>query len=706
MASISDLMSDELTGHSVDLMRVEAATAKKILGQLKALEHELVQKIGSIDTESVSGSYKLGRLEKLKDQTSASIKNFYSKNKKILNDDLVELSQIEEKYSRNALNKAFKVELASTAVPLQTLKQLARGSLIEGSPAAEWWSRQAAGLRQKFNDQMTLGVLQGETNGQLVQRLRGTATGKFITYEIDGVKKKYREFVGGLMDIPSHQAKALVRTSVQNVANLARMETYKANSDVISKIQTLASLDNRTTPICIARSGLVWELATGNPVGHDEPFPGPPPWHYNCRSTFVPITKTFQELAEESGKKLKKKVGEIPPSTQASMDGQVSQSLNYESWLKTKPKSFQKQVLGNEKYKMFTKGELKLKDLIDHQTGRPLSLAELRMKIEGPSDTIEKVVKEMASLKPFDIKGESLLDRKNKLLKHKPTNKMSKYMSEEAFPGASRKEFRGKLKAVLESKDREDLFNFFKSMESAESQGLLDWNLLLENLDDYLLEALNEVAIAWGSSSTGSVQSLILQLAVRKEMGLSSSIVSHLESSLEYKKAVRVLEDKSISKGASLFVRAVYNNTQDLLKANGINEVYAYRGATYTKTPTYLQNKANKKGGVERQPTIRVEASTQPLNSWTTDFGIAIDFAESTENAASASIFASKIPATRIFSTSADTLGEGWQSELVILGGVDEVTAVVYDPKKFSFYEKGSGANEEAIFKLLDKGDD
>lgn len=679
MPSISDVISDELTGHSVDLLRVEAGVAKKILGQLKALEQELVQKIGSIDTESVSGSYKLNRLEKLKEQTSSSIKNFYKKNRKILNDDLIELSSVEEKYSRQSLNGAFKVEIASTAVPIQTLKQLVKGSLIQGSPASEWWSRQAKGLQDRFSDQMTLGVLQGETNGQLVQRVRGTATGKFVTYEIDGVKRKYREFAGGLMDVPTHQAKALVRTSVQNVANLARMETYKENSDVISKIQVLASLDNRTTPICMARSGLVWELETETPVGHDEPFPGPPPWHYNCRSTLLPITKTFKELAEESGKKLKKKVGEIPPSTQASMDGQVAKTLNYHSWLKKKPKAFQKQVLGKEKYEMFRKGDLNLRDLIDHQTGRSLSLAELRMKIEGPSDVVEKSVKKLASLKPIkaknifgsdiDEKIEDMLDEDNVTIARNLTKR-----------GTAPERLAKKLaEKTAESKDLQQFFKVL-SDDLLQSTEASKWDDLLRKLDGKGMAALKRQVTdtteelffewVWDIYEEGP---MVFQFALKSEFGLAAT-TSHMELHSSYKKIKKLFaKDKAFAKGAKEFVRLVYEESQLVLTERGMDSFLLYRGANYVRVPNALE-KAAAGRSLKRGAVFDVEVESQPLSSWTTSPEQALDFMHNSSEKGASQLLIAEVPKERLFAWPADLKDVGEVGEMLVLGGKDKIT--------------------------------
>jgi hypothetical protein len=159
------------------------------------------------------------------------------------------------------------------------------------------------------------------------------------------------------------------------------MKVYQANKDVIKGVQAQVTLDHRTSAICMARSGFAWDL-DGKPLpgtDTDEDFPGPPPWHPNCRSTLIPIVKSIGEIVEdpEVDKEVAKVAEEVPKATQSSMDGQVAQVLTYEDWLKSKSEAFQKEVLGPGKWELWQKGQIGLKDLID-QRGRPIALEQLQ----------------------------------------------------------------------------------------------------------------------------------------------------------------------------------------------------------------------------------------------------------------------------------------------------------------------------------------
>lgn len=408
MASISDIFSDELTNHSIDLLRVEADIKKRVLGRLKLLEKSLIKDLSSIDPTSTDSEIrKANRLSKLLEQTQQSIKSAYRDMRDILDNDLLDVSEMEVDYTRGAFNKIFKAEVVTTAIPLSVLKNLNKSVLIEGAPSSEWWGRQAGTLQKSFSDEMSIGVMRGEGINDLVRRVRGRATGKRHLYEINGKRKMFVEFEGGLMDTGTRQAAALVRTSVQNVANTSRLSVYEANSDIIKHIQALVSLDNATSDICKARSGNTWDLLTKKPIPPTkEKFPSNPPWHWNCRSTLIPVTKSFKELSKDPSK-IPKGFENLPESTQASMDGQVAGNLTYNDWLKKKPAKEQMEILGKSKYEIFKSGNLTLRDLVDQQSGRPLKVAELKEKYSDTGKALTTSVstkssKGRKSIKKYD----------------------------------------------------------------------------------------------------------------------------------------------------------------------------------------------------------------------------------------------------------------------------------------------------------------
>lgn len=64
-------------------------------------------------------------------------------------------------------------------------------------------------------------------------------------------------------------------------------------------------------------------------------------------------------------------------NTPFSMDGVVSDSLNYEAWLRSKPTTVQQEILGKSKWELWHLGKITFSDLVD-ESGRPMTLAELK----------------------------------------------------------------------------------------------------------------------------------------------------------------------------------------------------------------------------------------------------------------------------------------------------------------------------------------
>lgn len=371
MPGLSDIIVDRILEHSVDLARFEAHERRRILRMLKSLERSLIKELAGADpTGAVRTAFQQARLEAMLRQTRKTIDSAYREIATTHEGEMQELASVEQDFTRQAIDTSVGAAVMTVAVPETTLAALASKSLIEGAPSRDWWKRQARSTQDRFENAMRQGVLRGETIDQLARRVRGT---------------KARGYSDGIIaGLSASQAKALVRTSVQTVTNEAQNALYEANADVVKGRRHLSALDGKTSPICIARSGAKWDME-GKPFPdspRQEPYPGPPPFHWQCRSVHVPIVKSADEILADAGIGPRKKgrIRDLPPGKQASMDGQVPGNMTYEQWLRGKPEEFQRKVLGPGKWQLWQAGRLSLADLID-QSGRPMSLGELKAKV-------------------------------------------------------------------------------------------------------------------------------------------------------------------------------------------------------------------------------------------------------------------------------------------------------------------------------------
>lgn len=352
--SINDTLANVNIRHEVNLLRLVESERRGMLKILRKLEKELVAKIQQ------HGTIRQERL--LKDTRELITKTYRS----LANRHHTAVQQVmafQAEVAAATVQTVVGFNLLSTGVSQARIEALASEQVVLGAPAREWWSRQSQTLKTKFKDQVTLGVLQGESVQKITRRIRGSRASNYT----DGIAKGMRE-----------SAEALVRTSLNSAANTGRLEMYKSNDDVIKGFQPIVTFDLRTSEICIARSGCAWDL-DGNPLPQStrkESFT-PLPWHFNCRTTLQPILKSFKEILGSKGSQLDKQLKALPPAMKASMDGQIADNIGFGDWLKGRTVAEQKEVLGAKRQQLWSEGKLNLKDLIS-QTGRPLTIKELQ----------------------------------------------------------------------------------------------------------------------------------------------------------------------------------------------------------------------------------------------------------------------------------------------------------------------------------------
>jgi len=248
------------------------------------------------------------------------------------------------------------------ALPTEAaLKALVNDALIEGAPIKKWWLKQAdntafffnSAVRQEYQTAVSRGMSLNETVQQIVRRVIGSP----------------RLGTPGIMETSRRGATALVHTSIQQVANDARLATFKANDDVVKGVMQLSTLDSHTTKICIAYSGASWDL-DGNPInGNTLPFNGGTPRHWNCRSVLTAITFSYKELGID--------IPEAPPGTRASDLGQIPADTSFESFLGRHDKAYVDNLLGPGRADLWRDGKITLQQLVGGD-GRELTLKRLK----------------------------------------------------------------------------------------------------------------------------------------------------------------------------------------------------------------------------------------------------------------------------------------------------------------------------------------
>lgn len=354
--------------HALALLGYSNSVQNDMLGFLNDLEKDVVGKLASRLAVTQTKGFDPGpkSTERLND-TIAEIRtlttNVYDKSHDYLKTEFTKFAQVEAEGANKRVNTAAKADVATKLPAPARLKAIVTERPIHGELLEPFVKRLGTGTADRVEQQIRLGMANGEGIDKIVARVTGT----------EG------------FDRSRNAARAMVRTSVNSISNQTQMETWKANSDVITGWQFLATLDSRTTVICGSLDGKTFPLGKG-PM---------PPRHPNCRSTMTAVTK---DLRLETKK--------YSATTRASMDGQVAATTDFETFLKGKPEAFQDATLqGKTRGDLWRAGKLDLGDFVRNYS-EVIPLDELRAlhpeafggtAAEEAAETAAETVKEAAT---------------------------------------------------------------------------------------------------------------------------------------------------------------------------------------------------------------------------------------------------------------------------------------------------------------------
>jgi hypothetical protein len=348
MGDLERAIAELLIERSIDLSRLSVDVQQKVIKLLMRMQKELQSKLAMEDDLTDFGKQRLNAL--LRD-ANATIKDYYSQSYDEMSSTIDDLVPLEAQDTAKMLSSALEFRLEAGLPTATVLEKIASDVLIQGAPSKAWWEKQAASTAFNFAGAVRQGILQGETNQQIIARVIGSRDAP------------------GIMDVSRANGAALVHTSVQTVANEARLATFKANTDIMEGMRWLTALDSHVCPLCAARAELVWTM-DHEPIGHHIPFRNPP-IHFNDRCLLVPKMRTYKEMGID--------IEETKIGTRASDRGQVPATMTFNQFLQGKTEEQQNEILGVGKADLWRRGAITLQQLLD-QRGRPLTLEQLRNK--------------------------------------------------------------------------------------------------------------------------------------------------------------------------------------------------------------------------------------------------------------------------------------------------------------------------------------
>lgn len=380
--SYNELLLDAVLRHQVYSLRVAGSVRDEINQLLLRTEDDIARYIRDALRGSINYTpSRLAKAERALEKVRGLRLNAWAAVSSLINERMIDYVLREAEFLTRALDTIVPVVLDTEVPPAEKLRAIVRSKPFEGRTLREWAkSMQTSDLR-RIEDQIKIGLVQGETNNAIARRLVGTS-------KLKGAD--------GSFQLTRNELQSLARTAVNHMSNSARQEFFEANSDLFTDEIFVATLDGRTTPICRSLDGKVFKRGEG-PI---------PPLHWNCRSLRVASINgellgnrparaatekaLLREFAKMEGTKTYVTRSSLPRGMKSLYDSFKARRLKeltsvipakttYGVWLKGQSVQFQNDVLGPTRGLLFRKGGLTLDKFVD-RAGKTIPLAELARK--------------------------------------------------------------------------------------------------------------------------------------------------------------------------------------------------------------------------------------------------------------------------------------------------------------------------------------
>lgn len=359
--SVNDNLVDQAIDHAISLNRFSNGAVRRIVSLLNQTDKELQLAIAEALLRLPADSFTVQRLETLLGSVKALNASAMRAVEAALEGEMRDLADFEAAFQVNSLQAAFPQE-ARAFVQFQrvTPEQAYAAAMarpFQGGLLRDWTKSLEDSRAAKVREAIRQGYVQGQTTDQIVRKIIGTKA------------NGYRD---GVIDRSRRDVESVVRTALSHTAEVAREKTIEANGDIIKAVRWVSTLDSRTSEACRVRDGKTYTPEDHKPIGHKVPWlQGAGRLHFCCRSTSVPVTKSWEELGLP--------FEELSPSTRASMDGQVSAETTYSKWLQRQSRARQEEILGVTRAALVRDGKLPVDELYSDR-GAYLTIEQLRAK--------------------------------------------------------------------------------------------------------------------------------------------------------------------------------------------------------------------------------------------------------------------------------------------------------------------------------------
>ena len=314
----------EIFRNAIDLNRYSNGVSRRLIRAYNDAVLDAVDQLRGID--ELASPVKAARLRAILAQLNESLRTWSGDSIATMTEELQGLAVLQSEFAAEQLQKALPAGAAATVGTVEISPALGQAivttqptmagvvnlsdsferiaqnpitfqltvgqeiSLPNGEVIRDAFTKMSARQAELFSSAVRTGLIEGQSVASIVRRLKGR-----LTKEQRGSVDTIIAAGGQATSIPNNQIRAIVRTSVNQVATAADQIIAAQNPEATRKYRYTAVLDTRTSAICRALDGKVFVHGTG-PL---------PPQHFNCRSRYVNIPrgleKEFEEIRDDYG---------------------------------------------------------------------------------------------------------------------------------------------------------------------------------------------------------------------------------------------------------------------------------------------------------------------------------------------------------------------------------------------------------------------
>lgn len=374
---------DAMVGHQIGVLRFSGSVRNRIWALLDATETDLKALLrtygGRVGFDTPA---RLDRLNVLLSKLRETRAEAFTKSRAVWREEMRAFALAEPGFVAGIMASTFPVELAMVLPAPDRLRAIVTHDPFMGKTLQKWAKNVEAADIGRIEDQIKIGLTQGETVPQISRRIVGTA------------RMNGRD---GVTQITRRNAAAITRTVASGVGANARSQFAELNKDLAPQELFTATLDSRTTPICRRFDGQLFDVGEGPVL----------PLHFGERSIYSPVVDgevigdrprrdfTERSLLREYAKDhdidlVPLKRANLPHGTKGAFDafarnrmreltGTVPAKTTYGQWLGRQSAAIQNDILGPTRGKLFRSGGLTVDKFVEYN-GTELTLSQLAQR--------------------------------------------------------------------------------------------------------------------------------------------------------------------------------------------------------------------------------------------------------------------------------------------------------------------------------------